>query len=62
VNIEGCIIGFNECMNLVLDDGEDVHVKSKKRKELMFKGGHITLPESEFNRTTDAYRSFLSQR
>uniref|UniRef100_A0A2K5JLN5 Small nuclear ribonucleoprotein E n=1 Tax=Colobus angolensis palliatus TaxID=336983 RepID=A0A2K5JLN5_COLAP len=33
--IEGCcVIGFNEYMNLVLDDAEEIHSKTKSRKQL----------------------------
>ncbi|KAL4834983.1 hypothetical protein H8958_013211 [Nasalis larvatus] len=44
--IEGCVIGFNEYMNLVLDDAEEIHSKTKSRKQLgriMLKGDNITL-------------------
>ncbi|XP_036155442.1 small nuclear ribonucleoprotein E-like [Myotis myotis] len=43
--VEGCIIGFDEYMNLVLDDVEEIHSKKKSRKQLgwiMLKGD-ITL-------------------
>ena len=32
--IEGHIIGFDEYMNLVLDQAEEVHIKNKSRKQL----------------------------
>ena len=32
--IEGHIIGFDEYMNLVLDEAEEVHIKNKNRKAL----------------------------
>ncbi|KAF3975069.1 hypothetical protein CMV_001641 [Castanea mollissima] len=44
--IEGRIIGFDEYMNLVLDDAEEVNVKKKSRKSLgriLLKGDNITL-------------------
>lgn len=44
--IEGRIIGFDEYMNLVLDDAEEVSTKKKSRKPLgriMLKGDCITL-------------------
>ena len=44
--IEGCIIGFDEYMNLILDDAEKIHSKTKSRKQLgqiMLKGENITL-------------------
>ncbi|KAK6128079.1 hypothetical protein DH2020_038162 [Rehmannia glutinosa] len=47
LRIEGRIIqGFDEYMNLVLDDAEEVNVKKKSRKELgriLLKGDNITL-------------------
>merc|ERR1712121_284741 len=46
LRIEGCIVGFDEYMNLVLDDAEEVHLKTLNRKRLgriMLKGDHITL-------------------
>ena len=44
--LTGCIVGFDEYMNLVLDDAEEYHVKTKNRKTLgriMLKGDNITL-------------------
>ncbi|KTG32790.1 hypothetical protein cypCar_00008312 [Cyprinus carpio] len=52
MRIEGCIIGFDEYMNLVLDDSEEVHMKTKNRKPLgriMLKGDNITLLQSVSN-------------
>ncbi|KAK9966807.1 hypothetical protein ABG768_003898 [Culter alburnus] len=52
MRIEGCIIGFDEYMNLVLDDAEEVHMKTKNRKPLgrvMLKGDNITLLQSVSN-------------
>uniref|UniRef100_A0A8C5M4Q5 Small nuclear ribonucleoprotein E n=1 Tax=Leptobrachium leishanense TaxID=445787 RepID=A0A8C5M4Q5_9ANUR len=49
MRIEGCIIGFDEYMNLVLDDAEELHLKTKARKPLgriMLKGDNITLLQS----------------
>ncbi|XP_064594381.1 small nuclear ribonucleoprotein E-like [Liolophura sinensis] len=46
MRIEGCIVGFDEYMNLVLDEGEEVHLKTKTRKSLgriLLKGDNITL-------------------
>jgi len=46
LRIEGCIVGFDEYMNLVLDEAEEVHMKTKNRKTLgriMLKGDNITL-------------------
>lgn len=46
MRIEGHIIGFDEYMNLVLDDAEEVHLKTKKRRPLgriLLKGDNITL-------------------
>ncbi|XP_042911456.1 small nuclear ribonucleoprotein E [Parasteatoda tepidariorum] len=44
--IEGCIIGFDEYMNLVLDEAEEVQLKTNERKALgriLLKGENITL-------------------
>jgi len=44
--IEGRIIGFDEFMNLVLDDAEEVNAKKNSRKALgriLLKGDNITL-------------------
>uniref|UniRef100_A0A8D2KF29 Small nuclear ribonucleoprotein E n=1 Tax=Urocitellus parryii TaxID=9999 RepID=A0A8D2KF29_UROPR len=62
MRIEGCIIGFDEYMNLVLDDAEEIHSKTKSRKQLdlensletivgriMLKGDNITLLQSVSN-------------
>ena len=38
--------GFDECMNLALDDAEEIHSKTKPRKQLgqiTLKGDNITL-------------------
>ncbi|XP_034474004.1 probable small nuclear ribonucleoprotein E [Drosophila innubila] len=46
LRIEGHIVGFDEYMNLVLDDAEEVYVKTRQRKTLgriMLKGDNITL-------------------
>merc|ERR1711893_148113 len=46
LRIEGVIVGFDEYMNLVLDDAEEVHIKTHNRKNLgriMLKGDNITL-------------------
>ncbi|EDO39176.1 predicted protein [Nematostella vectensis] len=46
MRIEGHIIGFDEYMNLVLDEAEEVHLKTKTRKPLgriLIKGDNITL-------------------
>ncbi|XP_070327252.1 small nuclear ribonucleoprotein E-like [Odocoileus virginianus] len=52
MQIEGCIIGFDEYMNLVLDDAAKIHSKTKSRKQLgwiMLKGDNITLLQSVSN-------------
>lgn len=44
--IEGQIIGFDEYMNLVLDEAEEVNVKTAKRVSLgriLLKGDSVTL-------------------
>jgi small nuclear ribonucleoprotein E len=47
--IEGRIIGFDEYMNLVLDEADEVSVKRKTRKPLgriLLKGDNITLMQT----------------
>ena len=49
MRVEGRIIGFDEYMNLVLDDAEEVSVKRKSRKPLgriLLKGDNITLMQT----------------
>ncbi|GMS89407.1 hypothetical protein PENTCL1PPCAC_11582, partial [Pristionchus entomophagus] len=44
--IEGYILGFDEYMNIVLDEAEEVNVKSKGRNKvgrILLKGDNITL-------------------
>ena len=46
LGIEGCIVGFDEYMNLVLDDAEEVHKKNKTKKtfrRILLKGDNIML-------------------
>ena len=46
LRIEGRIVGFDEYMNLVLDDAEELSMKKKTRKPLgriLLKGENITL-------------------
>ncbi|EFJ20843.1 hypothetical protein SELMODRAFT_230895 [Selaginella moellendorffii] len=46
LRIEGRIIGFDEYMNLVLDDAYEISLKKKSRKPLgriLLKGDNITL-------------------
>ncbi|KAG2426708.1 hypothetical protein HYH02_014748 [Chlamydomonas schloesseri] len=46
LRVEGRIIGFDEYMNLVLDEAEEVSMKRKTRKTLgriLLKGDNITL-------------------
>jgi len=46
LRIEGCVIGFDEYMNLVLDDAEEISVKKGTRKNIgriLLKGDNITL-------------------
>ncbi|CAD7680640.1 unnamed protein product [Nyctereutes procyonoides] len=52
MQIEGYIIGFDEYMNL-LDDAEEIHFKTKSRKQLgqiMLKGD-TPLPDSKVSPT-----------
>lgn len=34
LRIEGIIVGFDEYMNVVMDDAEEFHMKTKNRKSL----------------------------
>ncbi|XP_044735242.1 probable small nuclear ribonucleoprotein E [Chrysoperla carnea] len=46
LRIEGHIVGFDEYMNLVLEEAEEYNTKTKNRKTLgriMLKGDNITL-------------------
>ena len=46
LRIEGHIVGFDEYMNLVLDDSEELNIKTNIRRALgriMMKGDNITL-------------------
>ncbi|XP_004603765.2 small nuclear ribonucleoprotein E-like [Sorex araneus] len=49
--VEGCIIDFNEYINLVLDDAEEIHSKTKSRKQLgqIMPKRDITLFQSIWN-------------
>ncbi|KAJ3416010.1 hypothetical protein HDV05_003607 [Chytridiales sp. JEL 0842] len=50
IRIEGKIIGFDEFMNLVLDDAAEIAVKTGDRKSLgriLLKGDNITLLKGE---------------
>ncbi|MFH4982557.1 hypothetical protein AB6A40_009266 [Gnathostoma spinigerum] len=47
--IEGYIIGFDEYMNVVLDEAEEVDMKKSSRKKLgriLLKGDNITMIQS----------------
>lgn len=49
LRMEGRIIGFDEYMNLVLDEAEEVSIKRKTRKPLgriLLKGDNITLMQT----------------
>ncbi len=49
LRVEGRIIGFDEYMNLVLDEAEEVSMKRKTRKSLgriLLKGDNITLVQT----------------
>merc|ERR1712071_94503 len=46
MHMEGSIVGFDEYMNIVLDDAEEVYVKTQTRKQIgrvLLKGDNITL-------------------
>jgi len=46
VRLEGVIIGFDEYMNLVLEDVDEIHVKTHFKKNIgriLLKGDNITL-------------------
>ena len=46
LRLEGQIIGFDEYMNLVLEDAEEVHIKKDTRRRvgrILLKGDNITL-------------------
>ena len=45
MQVEGCVIGLDECMNLVLGNAEEIHSKTKSRKpvgQIMLKRDDIT--------------------
>ena len=45
MKIEGVLIGFDEYMNLVLDNAEEVHIKTQQRQaigRILLKGDTIT--------------------
>lgn len=47
--VEGYIIGFDEYMNVVLDEAEEVNMKTKNRNKLgriLLKGDNISLIQS----------------
>eukprot|EP00727_Mastigamoeba_balamuthi_P001865 m51a1_g11676 putative small nuclear ribonucleoprotein e (98) ;mRNA; f:836-1494 len=49
LRIEGRVIGFDEYMNIVLDDAEEILVKKNTRRKLgriLLKGDNITLMTS----------------
>ncbi|KAJ1647536.1 hypothetical protein J3B02_006376 [Coemansia erecta] len=46
LRLEGRVLGFDEFMNVVLDDAVEIHIKKNTRKSLgriMLKGDNITL-------------------
>ncbi|XP_037008699.1 small nuclear ribonucleoprotein E-like [Artibeus jamaicensis] len=52
MQIEGCITGFDEYINLLLDDAEETHSKTKSKKQLgqiILKRDNITLLQSVSN-------------
>ncbi|KMR02176.1 btb poz domain-containing protein 9 [Lasius niger] len=64
LRIEGHIVGFDEYMNLVLDDAEEYHQKTKNRKQLgriMLKGDNITLIQNTNPGGKTACSSFIEK-
>ncbi|ETN61245.1 probable small nuclear ribonucleoprotein E [Anopheles aquasalis] len=52
LRIEGHIVGFDEYMNLVLDEAEEYNIKKQNRRQLgriMLKGDNITLIQNVQN-------------
>ncbi|KAK9764211.1 hypothetical protein K7432_008477 [Basidiobolus ranarum] len=52
MRIEGRIVGFDEFMNLVLDEAEEVNSKKQTRRSLgriLLKGDNITLIQAASN-------------
>ncbi|XP_022256665.1 small nuclear ribonucleoprotein E-like [Limulus polyphemus] len=47
LRIEGHIIGFDEYMNLVLDEAEEIHIKTKQRKQVGKKSGLVSFTRME---------------
>ncbi|ALC38966.1 CG7102 [Drosophila busckii] len=63
LRIEGHIVGFDEYMNLVLDDAEEVYVKTRHRKNLgriMLKGDNITLIQNFCLEEEEVWRCVLA--
>ena len=55
--LEGLIRGFDEYMNVVLDDVEEVNIKKQTRKvlgRLLLKGDNITLIRGMADKMTNA--------
>ena len=49
MRIEGCIIGFDIYMNLVMDEAAELHVRKRTRREIgriLLKGDCISLIHS----------------
>ncbi|XVE98705.1 hypothetical protein REPUB_Repub03eG0130900 [Reevesia pubescens] len=62
LRIEGRIIGFDEYMNLVLDDAEEVNIKKKSRKSLgriLLKGDNITLMMNSYLLCCAIFETYL---
>eukprot|EP00775_Hariotina_reticulata_P012468 gene12468-12603_t len=65
LRIEGRIIGFDEYMNLVLDEAEEVSVKRKTRKplgRLLLKGDNITLMQTAIPGAAEAIQSLKASQ
>ncbi len=53
--IEGRIVGFDEFMNLVMDDAHEIHTKKRTKKpvgRIMLKGDNISLIQSAATAST----------
>ncbi|KOB64921.1 Small nuclear ribonucleoprotein E, partial [Operophtera brumata] len=64
LRLEGHIVGFDEYMNIVLDEAEEYHVKTKNRRQIgriMMKGDNITLIQNVNPGATTSASSFMER-